>query len=198
MEHWKILINSVNLIISIGILITIIIYVYKNKKIVEDSKKTALDLENNAKASNKTLNISKKILGEMEDLRRIQNLPNIVGFFKREVTEKTDRIFFVLQNIGNGIAKDLTFTFTPELTGNDTSEAGNINEMGRNKTLVPSDYQYKMAFARSSEYINHNEPVFEDLPCKFSLTIECVDFVTNKDLKFEYDLNLKTPLGVCQ
>lgn len=198
MDNWKFYLAIGGLFINVGILLTVIIYVWKNRSIVKLSQQTLLKLRSNSEASAEAVNLSKKILLEMKTLRGLETSPVIMGFFDREKTENRDRLVFILQNIGEGIATDVTFTFTPELIGENEENVNNLVEFGKHKFVVPPNYQYKMMFGKIRPYLPSEYNEYENLPSEFLLTINCINPITTEALVFSYRLDLKKTTGVCQ
>lgn len=198
MDHWKLYFGVVSLIINFGILLTVVIYVWKNKKIVKLSRQTALKLHSNSEASAESVNISKRMLKETKELRNLETSPILLGFFERESLKDRDRIVFILQNIGNGIATEFKYEFTPDLVGKQEHHVNAIVEFGKSNTIFPPNYQYKMIFGRVNSYLPDEWNNYNNLPSEFLLTINCINILTSEPLTFSYSLDLKKIPGVCQ
>jgi hypothetical protein len=129
-----------NTLLLIGALITLILYVRKTAEIAELSEESIEDLEAAAAVSQEAVELSRNVLLEMQETRRMMTAPVVVVYFERgEEGEYASRLFFIVENVGGGVAKNIAYHFTPDLRGDDTESVERIVRLGKNIDSLPAN-----------------------------------------------------------
>src|SRR4051812_17653111 len=102
-----------NLSFTAGALIALILYVRRTSQIVESSKISTDALKKTTAASLKSVELSRQIIKEMKETRSLLTSPLVVAYFERKDEERATYLFFMLENVGEGVATDITYSFSP-------------------------------------------------------------------------------------
>jgi len=197
----KAILLFVNWLLLTGALIALIQYVRKTSQIARSSKSSIEALKKTTAASLKSIEVSREILMEMKETRSLLTVPLVVAYFKRESSKQVSYLFFILENIGNGVARDVRYSFTPQLLGHDEESVQRIIELGKGVDSLPPNYRLKNLFGRASYYIDVEAETSEDpnpaAPRQFELTVAFQDAVTGDQHSDKYFLDLRIPMGTC-
>lgn len=114
---------------------------------------------------------------EMKKTRVESNTAEVVMYFNVE----NDRMYLIIENIGNTIAKDISIKVEPELKDSHNKDYEHLNEI----SFLPPNYQIKTFFDRGFNYLKK-----EDNPVKYKFIITFTN-IYNDEIKREYisDLN---------
>lgn len=190
-----------NTFLSSGALIALILYVKKTAEIAKLSEKSTEDLSKTTIVSKKAVELSRNVLLEMVETRKLLTAPLVVSYFERIIVDKNSYIFFVLENIGNGVAKNIKYDFSPQLVGEGKKDIARIIKLGEHIDSLPPKYQMRNLLGRVGHYIDlespNNEEINTELPRKFEVTITYQDAITNEKLINNFFLDLRIPLGNC-
>lgn len=187
-----------NQVLLMAALVVLIMYVRKTTGIAKSSQLAAQKLRETSTASHQATELSHKILEEMRRARTLLTAPVIKVFFKRE----EGLLFFVLQNIGPGLAKDVRYRFSPALKGESDENIERIVNLGEGLIeTVPPSYQLKNEFGHVGYYIddefNTGEEYNTDMPREFDVEVEYTHAVTGERISQTYKLDLRVPMGAC-
>lgn len=190
-----------NTLLLIGALITLIRYVKKTAEIAVLSEGSANDLEKTVVVSRKAVELSRNVLLEMQETRRMMTAPIVVVYFERGEGEYAYKLFFIVENVGGGVAKNIKYDFAPALRGEDTESIERIVKLGENIDSLPVDYRMVNLFGRVGDYLDLESEDFEDwsrdLPRRFEAAITFQDAITDECYSESYSLDLGVPLGTC-
>jgi hypothetical protein len=194
----KALVDLGNQLLLVSALVVLIVYVHKTTGIAKSSQRAAQKLKETSAASQQVAELSYKILEEMRRARSLLTAPVIKVFFKRE----KGRLFFVLQNVGAGLAKDVRYKFSPELRGEDGENIERIVKLGDGLIdTVPPGYQLKNEFGHVGYYIDNEFDTGEeynlDMPREFDVKVEYTHAVTGEKISYTYKLDLRVSTGAC-
>ena len=118
---------------------------------------------------------SKKSIDEMKLTRVESNSAEVIVYFKVD----THRMYLVIENIGNTIAKNVNIKIEPKLK-NSTNNKINLNEI----SYLPPNYKIKHFFDMTHSYYDK----YKEYPKnKFIITYENI---YEKTVKREYESNL--------
>lgn len=197
----KTILLFVNQLLLMGALIALIHYVSKTSQIAKSSKSSIEELKKTTAASLKSIDLSRQILTEMKEARSLLTAPLVVAYFKREARKEVSYLFFILENIGNGVARDVKYSFSPQLLGHDEESVKRIIELGKAVDSLPPNYRLKNLFGRASFYIDVEAETGEDIntgpPRQFEVTVTFQDAVTFEQHSDKYFLDLRVPIGTC-
>lgn len=195
----KAILLVVNQLLLIGALVALVLYVRKTSQIVKSSKASNDALKQTTAASLKSVELSRQILSEMKETRSLLTAPLVVAYFEREADERVAYLFLILENVGRGVARDVKYTFSPELWGHDEESVERIRELGKGIDSLPPNYRLKNLLGRVGHYINSEGEAREDLdaPVQFEVTVTFRDAVTGEQHSDKYVLDLCVPLGSC-
>jgi hypothetical protein len=199
------LIKAIFLIASTGFtagaLIALIRYVRKTSEIAASSEATTVSLKKTTAASLKAVELSRQVLAEMKETRSMLTSPLVVASFEREDDGGFDGLFFILENVGKGVARDLRYSFSPELWSHDEEAVERILELGKSIDSLPPNYRLKNYFGRAGFYVDleseTNEEINEEAPRQFEVTVAFNDAITGEQHSDKYFLDLGVPLGTC-
>jgi hypothetical protein len=190
-----------NTVFMAGALIALIRYVRKTSEIAESSEATTAALKKTTAASLKAVELSRQVLVEMKETRSLLTAPLVVASFEREDDKQIDGLFFILENVGKGVARDVRYSFSPELWGHDDEAVERILELGKGIDSLPPNYRLKNYFGRAGFYIDleseTNEDINPEVPRQFEVTVAFNDAVTGEQHSDKYFLDLGVPLGTC-
>ena len=193
-----IILNTLSLIGALGVLIY---YVKKTAEIATLSKSSITDLKKNSEVSKKAVELSKNVLLEMRESRASLMSPRIIAYFERGDEKQSSYLFFIIENIGVGIARNISLSFTPPLIGEDIESVERIIRIGKNIDSLPPNFRMKNLFGRIGRYIDVEDDAFEDLhsdlPRKFEVEVVFEDAATSDHYEYKYPLDLGVPLGNC-
>jgi hypothetical protein len=190
-----------NQLLLVGTLIALILYVRKTSLIAKFSKDSAEALKQTTEASLKSVELSRRVLAEMKESRSLLSAPLVITYFEMEVDEKADYLFFIVENVGKGVARDVRYSFSPELRSHDEESAQRIIELGQGIDSLPPTYRLKNLFGRAGFYIDLEDEtggeINTDAPRKFEVTVAFQDALTGEQRSERYFLDLRIPLGTC-
>jgi len=132
----KTILISINTLLLIGALVTLIRYVKKTAEIAQLSDGSTNDLKKTTIVSRKAIELSRNVLLEMQETRLMMTAPLVVAYFERGEDEYASRLFFVVENVGSGVAKNIEYSFTPDLGGEDTKSVERIVILGANIDFI--------------------------------------------------------------
>ncbi len=197
----KAILLILNLSLTAGALVALILYVRRTSHIVESSKISTDALKKTTAASLKSVELSRHVLTEMKETRSLLTAPLVVAYFERKEEEQATYLFFMLENVGKGVATDITYSFSPELWSHDEESAERIIELGKGIDSLPPNYRMKNLFGRAGYYIDleaeTGEEINADDPRQFEVTVAFQDAVTGEAYSDKYFLDLRVPLGTC-
>lgn len=198
----KALLIILNTLCSIGALIALILYVRKTAEIATMSEQSTEYLSQTSTINRKGVEISRNVLSEMKETRKLLTAPFVIAYFERKEVNKNSYLYFTVENIGNGLAKNISYTFSPELTAIDNEEARRIIRLGKHIDSLPSNYQMRNLLGRAGNYINlesiDSEEINTELPKNFELDIIFHDAITNERFQDKILLDMRIPLGNCK
>ncbi len=200
----KAILIALNTLSLIGALYALIRYVIKTAEIAKLSEDSIEDLKQISLISRKAVDLSRDVLSEMKATRTLLTAPLVIAYFERRDGENISNIFFVIENIGNGVAKNISYTFNPELTGHyeDEEDIQRISNLGKYIDSLPPKYQMVNLLGRVGHYIDleseDNEELNSDLPRKFELDLTFQDAITDEIFNDNFLLDLRIPLGRCK
>ena len=190
-----------NTLLLIGALATLIRYVRKTAEIASLSDESAKDLEKTTSVSRKAVELSRNVLLEMRETRQMLTTPIVIVYFERGEDKHISHLFFIIENVGGGVARNIQYHFTPELRGEDVESVERILKLGENIDSLPVGYRMVNLFGRVGHYIDlESEDFYEfdtDLPRRFEVAITFEDAVTGNSYSENYSLDLGIPLGTC-
>lgn len=108
----KAILLVVNQLLLIGALVALVLYVRKTSQIVKSSKASNDALKQTTAASLKSVELSRQILSEMKETRSLLTAPLVIVYFERGADERVAYLFFILENVGRGVAKDVKWDIT--------------------------------------------------------------------------------------
>lgn len=190
-----------NTVFTAGALIALIRYVRKTSEIAASSEANTIALKNTTAASVKAVELSRQLLAEMKETRSMLTSPLVVASFKREDEGGFDGLFFILENVGKGVARDVRYSFSPELWSHDEEAVKRILELGEGIDSVPPNYRLRNYFGRAGFYVDlegeMNEEINAEAPRQFEVTVAFNDAITGEQHSDKYFLDLGVPLGTC-
>jgi hypothetical protein len=190
-----------NQLFLIGALVALILYVRKTAQIAKFSEDSTNALKKTTAASLRSVELSRRILAEMKETRSMLTAPLVIAYFERGGDERVTYLFFILENVGKGVASDIKFSFTPELRSHDAESVERILELGKGVDSLPPNYRLKNLFGRAGHYIDLEDRTGEELnadePRQFEVTVDFKDAVTGEQHSEKYFLDLQVPLGMC-
>ena len=149
----------------------------------------------------KSVELSRQVLTEMKETRSLLTAPLVVAYFEREAGERVTYLFFILENRGNGVARDVKYSFSPQLWSHDEESVERIIELGKGVDSLPPNYRLKNLFGRASYYIDMEygtgKELNTDAPRQFEVTVAFQDALTGEQHSNKYFLDLGAPLGTC-
>lgn len=198
----KIILIILNTLVLIGALLTLIRYVRKTVEIAELSEESAEDIEKTNAVSREAVELSEKTLLEMRETRRMITAPLVVVYFERgEEDEHTSHLFFIVENVGGGVARNIAYNFSPTLKGNDAESVERIIRLGENIDSLPANYRMVNLFGRVGDYLDLEfkdvEDINTELPRRFDVAVTFEDAVNGDFYSENYSLDLGVPLGTC-
>jgi hypothetical protein len=197
----KAFLSIANLLFTFGALIALILYAKKTSEIAESSEISTNALKKSTVASLKSVELSKQILAEMKETRSLLTAPMVVAYFEKGGNEHVTYLFFILENVGKGVARDIKYNFSPELRSHDKESVERIIELGKGIDSLPPNYRLKSLFGRAGYYVDledgTNEELDTDAPRQFEVTVDFQDAVTGEQHTDKYFLDLGVPLGTC-
>ena len=134
--------------------ITLVVYVRKTSKIAESSKISTDALKKTTAASLKSVELSNQVLAEMKETRSLLTAPLVVAYFERGGDERVTYLFFIVENVGRGVARDVKYNFSPELWSHDEEAVKRIVELGKGVDSLPPNYRMKNLFGRAGYYVD--------------------------------------------
>lgn len=190
-----------NQFLLFGALVTLIVYVRKTAQIAKSSETSTDALKKTTTATRMSVALSRQILTEMKETRSLLTAPLVVAYFERGEHERATYLFFILENVGRGVARDVKYHFSPELWSHDAESAERIIELGKGVDSLPPNYQMKNLFGRAGYYVDleyeKGEKLNPDAPRQFEVTVAFQDAVTSEQHSNRYLLDLSVPLGTC-
>lgn len=190
-----------NELFLLGALVALILYVRKTAEIAKLSEDSTDALKKTTAASLKSVELSRQILAEMKETRSLLTAPLVIAYFERGGDGRATYLFFILENVGKGVARDVKFSFTPELWSHDAESVERIKELGKGVDSLPPNYRLKNLFGRAGYYIDleggTGQEVNPDAPRQFEVTVDFQDAVTAEQHSEKYRLDLSVPLGAC-
>lgn len=120
----------------------------------------------------KMANSTKESVEEMKKTRVEANSAEVIMYFDVQ----NERMYLIVENIGNTIAKDISIEIDPELKDSDNEKYEHLKEI----SFLPPNYQIKTFFDMKFHYFNE----YGDLP-KFRFTITFTNIYNNR-IKREY------------
>lgn len=184
-----------------GALIALILYVRKTSVIAELSEETTKEVKSTTIISREAVELSRSVLLEMKATRESLTEPLVISYFERRTVENNSYIFFVIENIGNGVARNIQYEFEPTLVGNDMKSIDRISNLGTKIDTLPPSYRLVNLLGRAGHYIDlesiNEDEINEHLPRKFALTLRYQDAITSKQFQSTFSLDLRVPLGSC-
>jgi hypothetical protein len=197
----KVILLIANLSFMAGALVALILYVRKTSQIAESSKISTDALKKTTEVSLKSVELSRQVLTEMKKTRSLLTAPLVVVYFERGRDEQVTYLFFMLENVGKGVATDITYSFSPELWSHDEESVERIIELGKGVDSLPPNYRMENLFGRAGYYIGleseTDEELNPDAPRQFEVTVAFHDAVTGEPYSDKYFLDLRVPLGTC-
>jgi hypothetical protein len=197
----KAILLILNLPLAAGALIALILYVRRTSHIVESSKLSTDALKKTTAASLKSVELSRQVLAEMKETRSLLTAPLLVAYFERKDEGRAGYLFFMLENVGKGVATNITYSFSPELWSHDEESAERIIELGKGIASLPPNYRMVNLFGRAGYYIDlesdTGEEINADAPRQFEVTVAFHDALTGESYSEKYFLDLRVPLGMC-
>ena len=165
-------------LIQVLTLIALIIYVAKTWEM--------------ASATRKAAEATEQSVTEMKETRDQQTRPYVIAYFM--VKEGTGLIYLILKNIGQGVARNVRFSFDPPLiTSSET-----INQMLAKMSFVtegiqsmPPGYELKTLFDSTVSYLNN-----EELPQKYKVRISYYGGIRPEERIDEYVLDISVFWGL--
>jgi hypothetical protein len=126
----------------------------------------------------------------------------VTAYFEKGGDERVTYLFFVLENVGRGVATDIRFSFSPELRSHDEDSVERILELGKGVDSLPPNYRLKNLLGRAGYYIDleddgTGEEINPEAPRRFEVTVDFKDAVTGEPHSEKYLLDLRIPLGSC-
>lgn len=190
-----------NQLFLVGAAVALIRYVRKTSKIAKSSEDSTDAMRKTTAASLKSVGLSMQILAEMKATRSMLTAPLVVAYFERGGSEQATYLFFTLENVGKGVARDVKFSFSPELSGHDAESVERILQLGKGVDSLPPNYRLKNLFGRIRHYIDLEDgaggEVNADHPPQFEVAVDFRDAVTGECHTEKYFLDLRIPLGMC-
>jgi len=190
-----------NQLFLIGALVALILYVKKTSQIAKSSEASTEAMKKTTAASLKSVELSRQILAEMKETRSMLTAPLVVAYFERGGDARVTYLFFILENVGKGVARDIKFSFSPEIRSHDAESAERILELGKGVDSLPPNYRLKNLFGRASYYIDLEGRMGKELnsaePRQFEVAVDFKDAVTGEQHSEKYLLDLRIPLGRC-
>lgn len=119
---------------------------------------------------------TKKSIDEMKLTRVETNSAEVVAYIEVEA----HRMYLVIENVGNTVAKDVRIKFEPELTNSQGHEFNNLQEL----SYLPPKYKIKTFFDMMHSYYNKYQ---EHPHTKFIIDFENI---YGKTIKREYKSSL--------
>jgi hypothetical protein len=182
-------------------LIALILYVIKTSQIAKSSKASTVALKKTTVTNLKSVELSGQVLLEMEETRSLLTAPLIVAYFEKGGDKQVTYLFFILENIGQGIARNIKYSFSPQLQSHYSEAAERIIKLGQGIDSLPPNYRMRNEFARAGYYIDlesgTGEELNTDAPWQFEVTMDYQDAITGKHYSSKYFLDLRVPLGRC-
>ena len=118
---------------------------------------------------------SKKSIDEMKLTREESNSAEVIVYFKVD----THRMYLIIENVGNTVAKNVNIKIEPELKDSTNNEI-NLNEI----SFLPPNYKIKHFFDMTHSYYNK----YHEYPKnKFIITYENI---YEKTIERNYESNL--------
>ena len=197
----KAILLIVNLLFTAGALVALILYVRRTSHIVESSKISTDALKKTTAASLNSVELSRQVLAEMKETRSLLTAPLVVAYFERKEEGRASYLFFMLENVGKGVATDITYSFSPKLRSHDEESAERIIELGKGIASLPPNYRMVNLFGRAGYYIDleadTGEEINADALRQFEVTVAFHDALTGEPYSEKYFLDLRVPLGKC-
>lgn len=191
-----------NAVFTAAALVALIRYVRMTSRIAESSELSTAALKKTTAASLKSVELLRQVLAEMKQTRSLLTAPLVTAYFERGGDERVTYLFFVLENVGRGVATNVRFSFSPELRGNDEESVERILELGKGVDSLPPNYRLKNLFGRAGYYIDLDddgtgEDLNDEAPRRFEVTVDFKDAITGERHSEKYLLDLRVPLGRC-
>jgi hypothetical protein len=191
-----------NAVFMAGALRALIRYVRMTSEIAESSEMSTAALKQTTAADLKSAELSRQILAEMKETRSLLTAPLVTAYFEKGGDERVTYLFFVLENVGRGVATDIRFSFSPELRSHDEESVERILELGKGVDSLPPNYRLKNLLGRAGYYIDleddgTGEEINPEAPRRFEVTVDFKDAVTGEPHSEKYLLDLRIPLGSC-
>lgn len=191
-----------NAVFMAGALRALIRYVRMTSEIAESSEMSTAALKQTTAASLKSAELSRQVLAEMKETRSLLTAPLVSAYFEKGGDERVTYLFFVLENVGRGVATDIRFSFSPELWSHDEESVARILELGKGVDSLPPNYRLKNLLGRAGYYIDleddgTGEEINAEAPRRFEVTVDFKDAVTGEPHSEKYLLDLRIPLGSC-
>lgn len=197
----KAILIIINTLLLIGALITLIRYVKKTAEIAKLSEESTKDIEKTTAVSREAVELSRNVLLEMQETRLLITAPLVVAYFERGEDEYASRLFFVIENVGSGVAKNIGYNFTPALMGEDTKSIKRIVMLGENIDSLPPHYRMVSLFGHIGSYLDLESEDYQELNSylshRFEVAVTFQDALTGKYYNENYSLDLGVPLGTC-
>lgn len=130
---------------------------------------------------------TKESVDEMRLTRKEANSAEVIAYLKVE----SFRIYFIIENIGNTIAKNVNLSFEPELI----DSRGHTFENSKHIDFLPPNYPIKTLFDTKDSYCNkYNETPKVNIKLSFeNIYGEPVQREYNSDLHYLRDMKVLTP-----
>lgn len=120
---------------------------------------------------------------EAQEARRESLAPRIMVYFKPTASQVAE---IVVENLGAGTAKDVTFAFDPPLQASREGMTGKAREFFGPKPMLPPGYQSSTVLGIWPEYFEN-----KDLPSVYSATVEYAGVENEKRYKVTHILDTR-------
>jgi hypothetical protein len=185
-------------VLAVGCLAGLVTLIYVTKytrrtySIAKYTHETALEAAAMAEITEKSLEISSKILEEMREMRDTQTAPNIFIYFDQMKGESPTKIFLVIKNAGASQARDVRVTFEPELQNDHTYSLKHIRQLTEHIPSLPPGGEIRHAFAFTIKYLNAQPP----LPMEYRVRTTYYGGVKKSERLVEQVISLDSFIGL--
>lgn len=184
-----------NSAISAAAFVALVVYVVKTAKIAKSTQYSAEKTEQIAQATLSSVELSEKVLREMEASRDLLVAPHVIVYFDNQY-EDFGRLFLVVRNVGKGVAYNVSFKFTPALVNSQGEEIGNIFMLKEGIPSLPPGYEIRHAFDRIGSYFD-GEGSYRDggLPKRYEVAVTFYGGIASKERTLVQVLDLEVFIG---
>ncbi len=197
METFKIIFLLLNAAVQVGLVILLAVAVRRNRENVEEAGKTNLMNQKILELSQRQREILSDQIVLSQKVIEEHFRPTLVAFLERQSERNGNDLVFILRNVGKGVAKEIIFRTSEDLTTTLGSPWVTLFEILPEIDSLNPGHQLLFPLERAGTFVRSNDEYFE-----YSLRIELIvnycDQIAGTEYEESFELNLAAPTGLCR